>query len=948
MIGAVDQIAKTGVHSHLFDLVNKLWRAPLQKGEQVPGKDAMLTQQILETLSNVALGRVLRSRMTPTQWQLVSNLLEPSKTLSKDWCKSRQPDQEFFISTCMQGQILQLLSRLVTINSYQPEDELDYQVSARRLLAQQLQVIDKCLAFLPPSTFSIPSDAMSYVLDTIFYLIKKDENNTERFLDLNGLVLVSVHVLRQPKLPEYRQHVGLNKRAIEIIHIASLGKLFGGNESTSSLSSVGQFVRPTLDYALQYPEDTPLILSVMAFLKDLASVPHHAAALPVDSFQYACHCIKTHAVADVIVVSVQFLTRACRHSENGKMVLRQTSVDMVPLLLSYLGNDNQEMQESIMTLLAEVFANDVTKTTGNGGMAIVTNSGLLILVALLKSQLSSMELKYQSLVVLDGLLKSYVGDGEELRRLYLASDVLPPVVSLLTSPHEPAQFASLTIVARLASHRASKMALEGMGVGDALSALHASSASDPNNKARMALHDRVSSIIPIFSGSIASYNQAADSISENASDATDHLLGQLSKWQLKQLVKLAMNKLPEMMEIVTDTIHANISNPAGMRSKKTDKNHQNSNNTSNNQKESKESKESYSASSPATPPPSSSAPSNSVPSSGGPPPPPPPSIGGLTSPPPPPPSGSSPSSSGTAKAPAKTVNSALSTTKAPAMGNFFDQLQAAVGSGSSSSSSQRLQMKKVADTTPLPNDKKAKKAKKEDPRVNTFFQGIKEAHPEGTRLIEQGTSNGKQFWVRDMGKFVEEVQKSFQLDFGFLKLLNHVIASTVSTLAFQTIHSTFVKEVSPERLAAQLINLGFSVKHNLLLLPGSDTPTTEYTAVIVPGDMPIQVIARTITWTVSQTHSLPSFSPSPSSSSIANASPNPSVAHGSAGSSEAEVKSSPSPSATASPASATSDSFECRLCKNSFPSSASTEIQGRLFCEPCSGVVLNALSKRTQ
>lgn len=924
-----------------------MWRIPLQKGEQVAGKDAMLTQQILETLSNVALGRILKSRITPTQWQLITNLLEPAKTLNNNWCKSRQPDQEFFISNCMQGQILQLLSRLVTITSYAVEDIQDYQIAARRILAQQLNVIDKCLAFLPPSPFSIPADAMSYVLDTIYYLTKSDENNVERFLDLNGLVLVSVQVLRQPKVPEYRQHVRLNKRAIEIIHLASLGKLFGGNEASST--SVGQFVRPTLDYALQYPEDTSLIQSVMAFLKDLAAVPHHASSLPVDSFQYACHCIKTHAVAEVIIISTQFLIRACRHSENGKLVLRQLSPELVPLLLSYLGNDDQEMQESLMTLLAEVFATDGAKTTSNGGILLVQNSALLIIVALLNSQISSLDLKHQSLVVLDALLKGYVGDAEELRRQYLVSDALTPVVSLLTSPHEPIQFAALTIVARLASHRPSKIALENMGVGAQLTSLHSLTGSDPSNKVKMALHDRVASIIPIFSGSIATYNTAVDKMAENAIDATDELLGQLSKWQLKQLVKLAMNKLPDMMQLVTDTIHANLSNPAAAKrsSKKSSPAVSGTSTPSSTMSPSPSSNVVSISSAPQASP-------NGVSSTGSSAPPPPP-IGGLSTPPPPPPTSTTPQK--------PYVNPALSNNapakKAP-MGNFFDQLQAAVGGGSSSTSS-KLQMKKVSSAASKEDDEKLKKKKKVDPRTNTFFQGIKESHPEGTRLIEQGTSNGKQFWVRDMGKFIEEIQKSFQLDFGFMKLLLHIISNTTSTLSFQAIHTTFVKEVKPEALSAQLINLGFSVKHNLLLLPGSDIPATEYTAVIVPGDMPLQVMARTIVWTVSQTHSLPSSNGSsnapsnaPSSgsssaptaaSSVPASTSSPSIS--SKSSSPSLIPSSSSPSLP-TPSSATDASFTCRLCNTAHATTSGVEIQGRTFCQPCSTVVLDALAKRSQ
>lgn len=945
----VDQIAKSNVHNALLELVNCLWRKPQLKGEQVPGKDAMLTQQILEILANLALGRIVKARMTPVQYQLLTNMMEPEKTLRKDWMKSRQPEQEFFIASCIQGQLLQFLSRVSVVLDY--EDEQDYDVSARRLLAQQLGVIERSLSYLGPSASpatSIAADPMLYVLDLIFNLVKRDESNIERFLDANGLQLVTHNILSAPKLPEYLQHIALNRRAIEIIHLTSIGKLFGSeNVSSSSSASISQFVQPVMGYALQYPEDTPLIISVYRFMKDLAAVPHHCQSLPYQCFQYAIHCVKTHAVADVIIICTQFLHKAASHSDNNnaRSILVQSSVDFVPTLLSYLGNDNQTLQVSIVTLLASVYATDAARTTSNGGKQIVDNSGILILVSLINSQASCNELKHQSLVILDLLLKNYVNNPEELRLAYLAADALPPIISCLTSSYEPMQLSALTIVARLASHRACKMAMDNMGVETQLKELQKLTAKNPNDKVKMALHDRVSTILPLFAGTIATYNNAAEMVEKNAVDATDELLSQLTKWQLKQLVKHAMNSLPEMMEMVSDTVHANLANPPEKKKKKSPSSSSDAN-------------ASNSLGVDSTPVVASMGLNNNSGSSySSPPPPPPPSSGSA----PPPPRAPAPSSS----------NQSAIHIKKPNMGNFFDSLSAAVGADASrdpSSKSPRLQLRKVTEqnTSNADADKEARrkekeKAKAKDPRTNSsmssVFQGLKDAasNPEGTRLIEQGTSNGKQFWVRDMGKYIEEIQKSFQLDFNFMKILLHIISSTTSTITFESIinmaHDKKNKPIDPETLSKQLINLGFSTKHNIILLPGSDTPVTQYTNIIVPGDMPMQAIARTIVWTVSQSHGPVASTPSSlgSSSSKLNA-PSP-VLHSSSqkNSPTATPTLSLTPSASPPPSSAAGDShFDCRLCKANFPISEAVDIQTRLFCGPCSATVKDALSKRGQ
>ena len=406
-----------------------------------------------------------------------------------------------------------------------------------------------------------------------------------------------------------------------------------------------------------------------------------------------------------------------------------------------------------------------------------------------------------------------------------------------------------------------------MGVGNKLEELkkHPNVKRDPNST----IANLIATIQPKFTGTMADLNKAADMAEANPEAATDALLSQCTKWQLMQLVKYALNQKCEgLMELVDDTVQANIANPPPRKSK--------------------------AGQAPAAPGVDTSSIQTGLnPILMAPAPPPP---GGVKKAPPPPPASSSTSSSSSSNS----------------RGSVLDQITSLAKAGG-------IKLKKI-DTQKEQEERKQRE--RSDPMAS-LFQGIKDStssNPEGTRLIEQGTTDGRQFWVKDPSRYVEEIEKSFGVDYNFMKMLLYIVESTVATIKFDKLVSMSHKKEQPvdaKILAEQLRNLGFTVKHNIVLLPNSETPVTQYTQVIVPGELPTQQICKTIIMTVAK--STPTFAallPAEAKSALSGATP------------------------------AGSEPFECRLCKKSFPASHAVDVSGRDFCQPCSEVVLDALKKR--
>lgn len=848
-----DQISKTCAPTQMLKLVNELWKAPLAKGAQVPGKDAMLTQQILETLSNLALGPVMKTSVSPEQFQMLAGMLDGKKTIKRDWMTGPQKDQEFFIMTCIQCQLLQLLAHLSTYDGN------------RRILGQ-LNAVQLLLIFCLPGETSIPADGMHYWIDTMDHLCQIEDYRAI-FLKYRGLS-IALQFITSPKTVEYQQHKQLNHRAIDLIITCASH----GTQDDETLNSV---VQTLILYATQNTDDLPLQSTIMKTLHHLSNNEVHCNGLsriPGLMDFITRHVLETE-VAEIIEAGVSFLANlgAVPHIKRQLNGMAQT---LVPGLLAYLGNDNAQLQIRITRLLAQVFATD-----GTGAPVLVARSCVLVMLTLMSSPVA--ELQEQALAVLDQLIPNYP-NPDELRHSYMASGVLSPVVNLLSSDAENVQTRALSLVSRLVDHRACRMTLESLGIAKRLEDLKKKhpikpGRSESDNDHSVSLNNMIDTILPKFTGTIADLNSAITMTEEDPNAASDALLSKLTKWQLMQLVKYALNKDPDMMTLVNDTIQANIVNPPVKKQK--------------------------------GPAPHVGVESASIIAESG--------LKPILMVPAPPPPSAGPKK-GIPSAPSTSSSSRANPT------SVFDQLTSLSKTGA-------IKLKKV-DTEKEIQEKAKDRARSNSPMAS-IFQGIKEtsSNPEGTKLLEQGTTNGRQFWVKDPSKYVETIQASFKLDYNFMKILLHIVSSTVSTISFDSLLAMAHKKdkpIDPQQLADTLRNLGFTTKHNIILLPDSETPKTQFTQVIVPGDLPTQVVANTIIWTVAQ--STPAFVQALPESAKALLQGKPSAA---ASSSSAD-------------ASASSAPFQCRLCQNSFPGAESIDVNGRQFCKTCSEVVLDALKKR--
>ena len=860
-----DQISKTAAPTQMLKLVNELWKIPLAKGAQVPGKDAMLTQQILETLSNLALGAVLKTSVTPEQFQMLAGMLDGKKTIKRDWMTSAQKDQEFFIMTCIQCQLLQLIAHLSTFDGN------------RRILGQ-LNAVQLLLIFCLPGEACIPADGMFYWVDAMDHLIQLEDYRAI-FLKYRGLS-IALQFITSPKTVEHQQHRQLNHRAIDLIITCASH----GTQDDETLNTV---VQTLILYATQNTDDLTLQSKIVKTLHHLSNNELHCnglARIPGLMDFITRHILETE-VAEIIEAGVAFLANMGAVPQI-KRHLNSMAKTLVPGLLSYLGNDNPQLQTRITKLMAQVFATDST-----GAKILVDYSCVLVMLTLISSPVA--DLQEQALAVLDQLIPNYP-NGDELRHSYMASGVIAPVVNLLSSDGENVQIRALSVISRLIDHRACRMTLESLGVAKKLEDLKKKHPVKPNrsddskDSHSVSLNNMIDTIMPKLSGTIADLNSAISMTHEDPNAATDALLSKLTKWQLVQLVKYALNNDPEMMTLVNDTIQANIVNPP-VKKQKGPAVHVGIDSTS------------------------ITAESGLKPI--------------LMVPAPPPPSAPKKSAGGSAPPPPLASSSSRAN---PA--SVFDQLTSLAKTGA-------IKLKKV-DTEKEIQEKAKERARSNTPMAS-IFQGIKEtsSHPEGTKLLEQGTTNGRQFWVKDPSKYVETIQASFKLDYNFMKILLHLISSTVSTVSFDSLLAMAHKKdtpIDPQQMADTLRNLGFTTKHNMILLPDSDTPKTQFTQVIVPGDLPTQMISNTIVWTVSQ--STPSFVAS------LPASLKSSLTSGNAPSSSSAASSAPS----ASSASSSVAPFQCRLCQNSFPESEAIDVNGRQFCKACSEVVLDALKKRAQ
>jgi len=122
------------------------------------------------------------------------------------------------------------------------------------------------------------------------------------------------------------------------------------------------------------------------------------------------------------------------------------------------------------------------------------------------------------------------------------------------------------------------------------------------------------------------------------------------------------------------------------------------------------------------------------------------------------------------------------------------------------------------------------------------------------KLLDQGTSEGRKYWISNPDRYIEELKKAFQLDHQAIKIIWDLMEST-DTVLFKDKYSTLRnRDLTQKEFADVLHAIGFTIKSQRFLVGTETEPTTEYTHILQPHDLPYAVMTKTI---LSSIHGVP-------------------------------------------------------------------------------------------
>jgi hypothetical protein len=125
----------------------------------------------------------------------------------------------------------------------------------------------------------------------------------------------------------------------------------------------------------------------------------------------------------------------------------------------------------------------------------------------------------------------------------------------------------------------------------------------------------------------------------------------------------------------------------------------------------------------------------------------------------------------------------------------------------------------------------------------------------------QGVTEGRKYWKKDMLHYVDELNKAFQLDVKFMKLLFEILEHAEGVTYFEVPYGKLAdKSVTTAQFAETLNKLGFTLKHRNELHGYEDSMenasrVTVYTQILATYDMPIHSILKTIILAAKQANS---------------------------------------------------------------------------------------------
>jgi len=152
-----------------------------------------------------------------------------------------------------------------------------------------------------------------------------------------------------------------------------------------------------------------------------------------------------------------------------------------------------------------------------------------------------------------------------------------------------------------------------------------------------------------------------------------------------------------------------------------------------------------------------------------------------------------------------------------------------------------------------PSDSDGKKKKKKvdlnaDGRVQISARAIVDAKDKlkiTRKLIDQGVVPGKKLYESSPSRWHEEFQAAVQREKNFLKVVYEMVEIREYEMTWQKATKLLNSDsMRAEHLADALIKVGFGVKRSLYMTDRGEV--TEWEAVILPQDLPLQMLLKAI------------------------------------------------------------------------------------------------------
>jgi len=120
------------------------------------------------------------------------------------------------------------------------------------------------------------------------------------------------------------------------------------------------------------------------------------------------------------------------------------------------------------------------------------------------------------------------------------------------------------------------------------------------------------------------------------------------------------------------------------------------------------------------------------------------------------------------------------------------------------------------------------------------------------KLLTQGLSEGRKYWLRQPERYIEELHNAILLDYEMLKIILDLTQHDETT-AFQDKFDLLKNKetILPADFAKALLSIGFNLRTSTIVKDDDDdNPVIEFTHIFQTSDLPISTILKTLLATV--------------------------------------------------------------------------------------------------